>query len=43
MEIKQSGGKLTDDEIEWIRKYPKGGPITIAFCADDVIEWFNNN
>lgn len=43
VEIKQVGGKLTTDEIKWHMKYPKSGPLLIAFTANDVIEWFNEN
>jgi hypothetical protein len=43
VEVKQRGGKLTDDEIDWHGKYFEDGPLVVAFDSDDVVEWFANN
>lgn len=43
VEVKQLKGKLTEDEIEWHSKFPPDGPLIVAYSADDIVEWFNQN
>lgn len=40
VEVKDSRGKLTEDEQEWHAAYPEGGPLIVARCAEDVLAWF---
>jgi hypothetical protein len=43
VEIKNTGGKLTEDEADFFAKLPKGAPAIVAYDAGTVLAWFGQN
>lgn len=43
VELKSEGGTLTTDEQEYHNSDPYPETLLIAFCTEDILEWFHHS